>query len=369
MSCRWFREDFEKLKKTVATQSNRSECEFDSCDLQDVKFIPNASSFMLESQKRGKESRTKKTGNLQDKSNTLNQKRRIDDNYSNEGHYYDPHTATGFRFSIGPLLSELPELRDSYDQFCSAIKEHDLQDEIEKRLDLSVFSVVRDHKSSEESFYSSDESIHARKRRRKMGLEQIQAEVKNKRWSLPEFSKLLEYSETFPGYCKVNFPVMDEIVNAKPKEITRTSIPCLVLSSHESPKENVYKPHESVSNGKTILDGLSCHPFSNYQNSSYDHPSDYEYSDIYDDDDSFTSSPMQSRMSLNTMKENPQSSEDQADIKDSGIYANDDFHGNDSCSDVSTNDSGFVDKSRTMDSQKDEIGLLFHHGSASCLSY
>lgn len=95
------------------------------------------------------------------------------------------------RFKSGCLLPEFPELRDSYDQFCTILSEQSSHEELEAMRSIKNNTGEIGTNCSK---YCSDEildDVHSCKHRKKTILEEASnAHEKYQRWSMPEFTKL-----------------------------------------------------------------------------------------------------------------------------------------------------------------------------------
>ena len=366
-----------------STESTLSDSEFDLCDLHDVKFIPNVSSFVLESQENPKRSHRKKAaktkcgyklgknevpcavvGTLADKSNTHCHKENLQQDLFPEN--YERHLSSRddvpMMFNTGRLLPEFPELRDSYDQFCTAMSEHSSRDDLDGKLSntgsgMSVLSELKSSRGMRDSMYSSDESVHACKRRRKAILQE-NADGINHRWSMPEFAKLWKENwETDPDCCltgqynSVPHKKDGQSFTEQSTQTCNTLVLCNRNSNVSLPQDlqskvnipnspNIEKPKSEAEESIILGESKSCPSLvSTYNAGENDSSGFYDGSD--EDEDS--SSSMHSRSSVGTVKENPQWHGYKADMKDSGIYANEDVDSNASVTEINVypNDSGY----------------------------
>ena len=366
-----------------------SDSEFDSCDLHDVQFFPNVSSFVLESQENCKKTHLKKAvkqkcghkfredcqtcsavRTITDKSNKHSSKDTLDQNFvpRNYDRYFssrdDVHVS--MVFNTGRLLPEFPELRDSYDQFCTTTSEHSSRDDLDGKLSnrgstMSVLSELKSARGVRDPMYSSEESIHACKRRRKMISEEINGNENKHRWSMPEFNKLWQENYNHDSDCQYDL-LLKKGGQSFSEQSTQTN-----KNSEESLRDvntlhcSNMKKSKCAAKDRVILgESNSCPSLVSAEgNSSFrDDARDYDSSGFYDDSDaSSTSSPLHSRTSVNTVKENPQWHGYKADMKDSGIYTNEDVESNASGSTeiVYASDSGYdVIANRARDSPEGE---------------
>ena len=377
-----------------STESTLSDSELDSCDLHDVKFIPNVSSFVLDSQENLRKSHAKKAartkcehklaplgddyitcavvGTLTDKSNTQRHKGTLQQDCfpQNYGKYFSSQDDVPMVYT-GSLLPEFPELRDSYDQFC--MSEHSSRDDLDGKLSnrgssMAVLCELKSARGMRDSMYSSDESVHACKRRRKTILEQVDADGKNHRWSMPEFTKLWkDYCDSDPDYYlndqydsfvhqkhRQSFSEQSTQTCSTPVLSQRNSNQCLLEYPHYEDNTadypNIEKTKATAKERIVLGESKSCPSLVSVERSTSYDARDYDSSGFYDDsgDDSLTSSPMHSRTSVNTVKENPQWHGYKADLKDSGIYANEDVDSTASVSEINVyaSDSGYSGMSK-----------------------
>ena len=353
-----------------------------------MKFIPNVSSFVLERQENLHKSHAKKsakikcehkmmvedpaggaTATLKDRSNTQYQKGTLEEDYvpQNYERYFRSRDDVSLEFNTGRLLPEFPELRDSYDQFCTTMSEHSSRDDLDGKISnrgsaMSVLSDLKSTRGMRDSMYSSDESVHACKRRRKTNLEQMNADGKNHRWSMPEITKLLQQScGSDPDYYDKYAALVNEEdrQSSSNEQLTQTcSTPvlkntnlnrCLLEHSSSEAGTSAYprtvKPTSALKERILLGESKSCPSLVLIELTTSDDIRDYDSSGFCDDSDDNSSSfsPMHSRTSVNTIKENPLWHGYKADLKDSGIYANEDEDSSASLSeiDVYASDSGF----------------------------
>ncbi|XP_028401400.1 uncharacterized protein LOC114524488 isoform X2 [Dendronephthya gigantea] len=384
-----------------STESSLSDSDFDSCDLHDVKFIPNVSSFVLESQENlHKSSLTKASrakcehksgpsplcednatscvvGTLADTSNTRGHKGPMDQDYFPQNYegYFRSQDDVPMAFNTGRLLPEFPELRDSYDQFCTTASEHSSRDDLEggklgnRGSGLSVLSELKSTRGMRDSMYCSEEDIRACKRRRKSIMEQ-DTDEKNHRWSMPEFTKLLqENCDNDPGYF-LNYQY-DSLVQQKGgqshnEQSTQTcNTPVISKGNSEEPIQEYLSSVVTTPDYPNIEDQMlsakeriilgesrSC-PSLVPASTSYD-ARDCDSSGFYDDSGDDSVSPINSRDSVNTVKENPEWHGYKADLKDSGIYdSNEDVGSNSSLGEINVYASGSAGYEETSNGIRD----------------
>lgn len=343
------------------------------------------SSFVLERQENPKKSHLKKAaktkcrhklgkddvpcaviGTLADKSNTHYHKENLQQEFFPEN--YERHLPSRddvpMMFNAGRLLPEFPELRDSYDQFCTTMSEHSSRDDLDGKLSntgsgMSVLSELKSSRGMRDSMYSSDESVHACKRRRKAILQEENTDGMNHRWSMPEFAKLWEENwESDPDCCltgqynSLSRKKDVQSFNEHSTQTCNTLVPCnrnsnVSLPQHSQSKvnisncPNIEKPKSEAEESVTLGESRSCPSLvSTYSAGDYDSSGFYDESDGGED---LTSSIMHSRSSISTVKENPQWHGYKADLKDSGIYANEDVDSSASITEMTVypNDSGY----------------------------
>lgn len=357
-----------------------------------MKFIANMSSFVLESQENLHKSNLKKAsrakcehksvpsplcednvtkcvvvGTVADTSSTRGRRGRMDQDYLPQNYevYFRSLDDVPMAFNTGHLLPEFPELRDSYDQFCTTASEHSSRDDLQgsklsnRGSGLSVLSELKSTRGMRDSMYCSEEDIHACKRRRKSILEQ-DANGKNHRWSMPEFTKLLhENCDTDPGYFLNN--QYDSLVQQKDgqshnEQSTQTCNTPVVstgnssqstqeyLSSVVTTPDNLNMEEQTLSaKNRIILGESSSCPSLVPASTSYD-ARDCDSSGFHDDSGDDSSSPINSRDSVNTVRANPEWHGYKAVPKDSGIYDSNEYvGGNSSVGEINVyaSDSGY----------------------------
>ncbi len=303
---------------------------------------------------------------LTDKSNVQHHKGTVEQDYfpQNYERYFRSRDDVSMEFNTGRLLPEFPELRDSYDQFCT-VSEHSSRDDLDGKLSnrgsamtISVLSELKSARGMRDSMYSSDESIHARKRRRKTNLEQIDADEKNHRWSMPEFTKLWqENCDNDPEYYLndqyavlvhqdgKSFSEQSTQTCSTPVQSKRNLNPPSEVSTPDY-QNMLEKPKYAAKENIVLGESRSCPSLVLDERSTSCDGRDYDSSGFCDesgDDNSLSSSPMHSRTSVNTVKENPQWHGYKTDLKDSGIYANEDVDSSTSLSEINVyaSDSGY----------------------------
>ena len=368
-----------------STESTLSDSEFDLCDLHDVKFIPNVSSFVLESQENPKKSRLKKAaktkcghklgkddapcaavGTLADKSNRHYHKENLQQDFfpENYARHLTSRDDAAMIFNTGRLLPEFPELRDSYDQFCTTMSEHSSRDDLDGKLSntgsgMSVLSELKSARGMRDSMYSSDESVHACKRRRKAILQEENADGLNHRWSMPEFAKLWKENWESDSDCYLTKQFNKNDTQSSNEQSTETcntqvlskrnlnvSLPQHLQSDVNVPiSPNTEKSKSEAAEIRILGESKSCPSLVSLRSSTTYNAGDYDSSGFYDgsDEDGNFSSLMHSRTSVSTVKENPQWHGYKADLKDSGIYANEDVDSSVSVTEINIypNDSGY----------------------------
>ena len=327
-----------------------------------MKFIPNVSSFVLERQENLHKSHTKKPGKvkcehrliqlsddlatLTDRSNVQHHKATLEEDYTPQNYerYFRSRGDVPMEFNTGRLLPEFPELRDSYDQFCTTMSEHSSRDDLDGKLSnrssaMSVLSDLKSARGMRDSMYSSNESVHACKRRRKANVEQTDADGNNHRWSMPEFAKLWQQScdaidpDNFLNdqhYTAFVYQEDRQLFNEQSTQTCSTpelkNTNCNRYPSSEArtpacPK--VVKSTCAAEEPIALGESKSCPSLVSTSNVDV---RIYDSSGFCDDSDDDSSSfpPMHSRTSVNTVKENPLWHGYKADLKDSGIYDNED---------------------------------------------
>lgn len=365
-----------------------SDSEFDSYDLRDVKFLPNISSFVLESQenfhhdsnlkKTSKTSRHHNTkpscpahGTLTDKSNKRCQSEMLERKHDclpgNYVEYFYPGDDVTTAVNAGCLLPEFPELRDSYDQFCITTSEHSSRDDLDRKLGnrdsaTAISNELKSARGMRGSMYSSDEIVHACKRRKTVIAKQLPVDGNNHRWSMPEFNSLWkENCESGLDYYLNNQHDAlaqegdQQFFTEKSTQTLNTPARVSDRKSIESLQEHPHfdvdtVDHRNIEKMKCapIGESTSCPSFSSVE-CQESCVGLYDSSGFYDDSDTESLSPMHSRTSINTVKENPHWLEYKAaNKKDSGIYANDE----DSSTSVSeiyvcASDSGYSEMNDT----------------------
>ena len=367
-----------------STESTLSDSEFDSCDLHDVKFIPNVSSFVLERQENLHKSHAKKSGKIKcehkliqlsedlatltDRSNAQHHKATLEEDCTPQNYerYFRSRDDVPMEFNSGRLLPEFPELRDSFDQFCTTMSEHSSRDDLDGKLSnrgsaMSVLSDLKSARGMRDSMYSSNESVHACKRRRKTDVEQTDADGHNHRWSMPEFTKLLQQScdGIDPDYYLIDqhytaFLYQDDgqLFNEQSTQTCSTpdlkNTNCNRYPSSQARTPTCQKVVKSTSTAEETIalgESKSCPSLLSTSSGVRDYDSSGFSEDSDDNSSSF--SPMHSRTSVNTVKENPLWYGYKADLKDSGIYDNEDVDSSASLNEIEAcaSDSDFHRKS------------------------
>ena len=200
-----------------STDSDFSDSENDLCELNDVRLFPNVSPFVAERQENLSQAYLKKLGrtkydhhsiktgdehvprpatNSMNTSNSRYKKPSLrQDHY---GQNPNSRELLPTAFKSGRLLPEYPELRDSYDQFCTTMSEHSSHEELEAKRSIKDLDMLNGGiefaKSRDPSNCCSDEildNVYLCKRRKKTTLEKDSdgAHANYQRWSMPEFTK------------------------------------------------------------------------------------------------------------------------------------------------------------------------------------
>lgn len=346
-----------------STESNLSDSENDSCDLNDVKLIPNMSTFVRERQENVCQPNLKKVekttrydyqsvtlgdkyvsraaANMIDKSNTWHSKPTFQQQDILPEHCVrnvDSREDMPTAFKSGCLLPEFPELRDSYDQFCTTPSESSSREELEGKRnirDLDIYSANGTRVlGTSYSKYSSDDipdSVHLCKRRKKTIFEQASdAHERYQRWSMPEFTKL--WYETMDSDSESTVTDQTEIVKEHQElssvdqstqvpassAMTNTSKsngspnPCRHLSPSRRVVNEEYGDTEEQISGKNgnffLKESVSCPAIGSTRSPTNFHSAMYDSSgfceDSVDSSASSSSSPTHSRVLVNTASKN-----------------------------------------------------------------